>query len=469
MIKIDFENVKFHVTNAASSKPLSKVSKSDANAIMLALVGKDPKVTKTNKDFRICLGDRDKNDFPISLEVEGKSILIEAHRKYFVDDVDLSKLPVNCLKQALKALLGSTEGEQEFVYENNKFNKQHTMIRLRDMLNYCSDHHLERFPLCLQSPTRPTPCNMPGCSCEVRAGCTYCHNYHYASEVVWNERCNFEKLGGPDMSFRLQLCDILLQQLLGTNDGKRNKLQPGDCKLIVPRDFKDCLELLEYYEPLYKAYSALHEPKVDGSESPVLQDQRYRATFLAYTLGDNSVIRLMFGYEGFFITFLKQVRLIHGDRRLKSLKVEVVDIDKNVTNWHTRMLRCRNISCCKADIYSHWMIESTCECAPMHDYLNFCGVGGDSGWEKTVKFLKSEAQQRPLLLSFSTARSAAKKDYEASLKATSGGSDWRVQKLHSFRKDFVTYCIFPSDQHSQYDKIMDHTERYFQSQSNSMK
>jgi hypothetical protein len=461
-IEIDFKQVCYRVNQERDGEKVSKlwsaVPMGQAKVIMSVLM-KRPVEKEKKSDLKAYLDDLDKNQFPIRLNVQGKLTILTCDRKFSVDGVHLSHLGADPLRQAVKAVID----EKAFVYDkDDRFSKHLTMTRLLEQLNYLCDNHSEEFPLSLQLPDPPSPCCVLDCPGYARVGCTYCHHYHYACQVVIDERSKFEKLGGPNKLFRLELCDVIQQQLLRTHDNKRNKLQPGDSKLEAPRRFKNLLDVLIFYEPLYKVYSALHDPQVGGSESLILQDQRYRATFLASTLGDCPVFRLMFGYEGFFISFLQQVRSIHGDRRLKSLKVEVVDIDRGVTSWHARMLPCDNITCSTANVYDHWANPTGCL---TYDYLNFCGIGGDVGWSNILAFLQNKGLNFPLLLSFSTARKAAKKDYEASLKASSATSCWRVLKVGHFRKDFVTYCVFPRGQARHYGTIMEDVNTRFNNQS----
>jgi hypothetical protein len=147
----------------------------------------------------------------------------------------------------------------------------------------------------------------------------------------------------------------------------------------------------------------------------------------------HKVVRLMDGHCGFLMQYLNQVKLMYGEKRLNSLTIELVDIIPSITQWHQELYPCKTLHCLTESIVDakHALPNSTLL------YMNFCGVA--KSWDDVCLFLKKHPIE--CLLSFSVARAA--KSFEHSLIAHTSSKicNWRVEKVDSDRRDFVTYVV----------------------------
>lgn len=232
--------------------------------------------------------------------------------------------------------------------------------------------------------------------------------------------------------FGVFLASMVLDEAVG---GKANPLQPAlrasANKCIVPT-FRNNYDFLAFYWKYLDVLLAPLGVPVDSKEtSPKVIDQLNRARCLANLLRDrHTAVRLMDGHCGLLLMFLAEVYNRHGKKRLNSLKIELVDIDDDVTQWHQHMYRCPTIVCLTENI-----VNIAC---PLPDstllYLNFCGVA--ASFDAVREYLKKHPTQ--CLISFSTARAAGCKDYEMSLISL---RERFVKKLPSQRVNFVTYVV----------------------------
>lgn len=217
--------------------------------------------------------------------------------------------------------------------------------------------------------------------------------------------------------------------------GKANKLQPGvlstllGCQVPFFADNNSLLNFYEKYEDILRAPLGVRVNPLAPNKK--VSDQANRAMCWSNMLtAGHDTVRLMDGRCGFLLRFLSYVRMRHGVHRLNSLKIELVDIDHRVSQWHRYMYPCPTVMCLTENIVDMQKpVPSTTLL-----YLNFCGVA--ESFDHVRAYLV--AHPAKCLFSFSMARAAGKKNFENSLKSLSSAY---VKKLPCERKDFVTYVI----------------------------
>jgi len=106
----------------------------------------------------------------------------------------------------------------------------------------------------------------------------------------------------------------------------------------------------------------------------------------------------------FFFLFCQNVIEMYGEERLNELRIELVDNDENVDQYHQSIFRgdgCDNVFVIKKDIT---VLEAS---EDVLLYLNFCGIS--ESLEKVKKYLEKMPENCSIMISYSIARSAKKK------------------------------------------------------------
>ena len=164
-----------------------------------------------------------------------------------------------------------------------------------------------------------------------------------------------------------------------------------------------------------------------------LKDLAARACEFAKTLKDtHTVIRLMDGHGRMLLFVLLAIVDRFGWDRLTRLRVELVDIDSNVQEWHMNSFgQSKLVVCIKGDIFAVPYDPSTTAL-----YLNFCGMSKSLDMFET--FMRQLKQDACILLSFSAARNA--KGVPGKVRAYLESLKWHIH-YSSDRKDFITWTI----------------------------
>lgn len=270
-------------------------------------------------------------------------------------------------------------------------------------------------------------CSMAGCSQSVSRCNGYCGR-HFKYEFLSLCVESFRQKGN---SFGVGFTMDILNECL---DKKANPLKPNVApnSSCTPPVFRDNASMLEFFLPYLPVLHAPLGVLIDSNRtSKKVMDQQCRAECLVNMLrAHHSTVRLMDGRCGFLLLFMKAVRERYGAKYLNSLKIELVDIDDSVTQWHKKFYRCPTFHCTTENVLSLK--------APLPDttllYLNFCGIS--KSFDLVREYLKTYRIE--CMISFSVARRAAVKDYGKSLISLKGRF---LKKLPSERKDFETWVV----------------------------
>jgi len=169
-------------------------------------------------------------------------------------------------------------------------------------------------------------------------------------------------------------------------------------------------------------------------------DQKMRARKLAEKCGPHiTTVYLMDGHGAFTLLFLSNVQEMYGPERLNNLNVVIVDIDREVTDYHKKFFQTQSgrIQCYLQDITS-------CPKGPENlIYMNFCGI--TKALPAVKNFVKSCNPTQPLVISFSIAR--MKNDKKMNIfsqiqKSSPNGAEF--ERLKTGRKDFRTIWLQPA-------------------------
>jgi hypothetical protein len=185
---------------------------------------------------------------------------------------------------------------------------------------------------------------------------------------------------------------------------------------------------------------AMMEAKKDGSDGLKIKDLCRRANAVAAELLLDApnyrfqTLRLMDGH-GRMIFLILQAILVADPNFLNTLRVEVVDINKQVCEYHRSIFRgdgYQNVTVIQRDILNMAVTPDT------FVYLNFCGMSESlAGVQQFVS-----NRTIPFMISYSTSRAAKSKNYKRNLaeRARRNGVFFQV----SVRSDFITLKFVPN-------------------------
>lgn len=272
-------------------------------------------------------------------------------------------------------------------------------------------------------------CKVASCKALAYDGRTYCTVSHNHCEVLHQKRL-FYASRGDDIG------QYFADSMLHCCETPRvNSFQPITDSNQMPKmpRFKDLYELYLFLLPYEDVFHANLGILLDGSASVGLEDQNVRAQMIASELNPavHRALRTMSGFYGFLLLVFRAILNLHGESYLRSLRLELVDIDDGITEWHKATLCCEKVTCLTEKIVDVRL--------PVNDntyvYMNFCGIA--ESFDDVCEFLN----QHPIrcMVSFTVQRAA--KDYERAFIARSGRRGWRIEKVPSPRKDFVTYRV----------------------------
>lgn len=272
-------------------------------------------------------------------------------------------------------------------------------------------------------------CKVASCKALAYDGRTYCTVSHNHCEALHQKR-HFYGSTGDDIG---QYFAKLMLHCCRTPC--LNSFQPITVSKKMPKmpRFKDLYELYLFLLPYEDVFHANLGILLDGSASVGLKDQKKRAEMIAGELNPavHRALRTMSGFYGFPLLLFGEILDQHGESYLRSLRLELVDIDDGITEWHKATLRCKKVTCLTEKIVD--------KRRPVNDntyvYMNFCGIA--ESFDDVCEFLN----EHPIrcMVSFTVLRAA--KDYERAFIARSGRKGWRIEKVKSPRKDFVTYQV----------------------------
>ncbi len=189
----------------------------------------------------------------------------------------------------------------------------------------------------------------------------------------------------------------------------------------------DMAHHLERYLPTLMAHLTNHASGV--------QDQEGRADCLARMLREHhTIVRLMDGHGRLVILFMLAVIRLHGAERLNRLRIELVDLEDSVTEYHASFFTHAQITSITHDIITlpydaHTLI-----------YLNFCSLGASKSapFRALVRWLRECEHLSHVLLSFTTARAAKSHPRTLQTALTRAHARCVLEKMETPRKDFYT-------------------------------
>ncbi|KAL0485438.1 hypothetical protein AKO1_011740 [Acrasis kona] len=221
-----------------------------------------------------------------------------------------------------------------------------------------------------------------------------------------------------------------------TASKQKNKLKPRDDLKDTWKPLKghDLVELWKYSAPYLSSFLLPIRPwKKDETKSLAYKDQEARADTLANEILSKEhikTLRLMDGHGRILLLFLKtMMEKKGGDERLRSLRIDWVDIDNGVCEWHKKTFECKSINHINSNIFKSPTEPNT------FVYLNFCGMG--SMWGKLQDYLRSNMSVH-MMFSCSMARRAAETNLG---KLDNIERERDMTKLFVERRIFVTYLL----------------------------
>eukprot|EP01039_Chlorochromonas_danica_P007498 gene7498-8293_t len=272
-------------------------------------------------------------------------------------------------------------------------------------------------------------CAMGNCSKHVSNGRLYCTRYHHKLQFLHEEHQKF--LAKKDYF------GVFLTNCIQENCYKgKNPLQPSAQNHMIapPPSFDNLLDWFKFMRQYKNVLHATLGVKVDGTPNKKLQDQKLRAEYLAgmFIPALHKVVRLMDGFGGFTLLFIEAILSRNGGESiLKTLKIELIDLDETVNSWHTKVFRCSSIICRKENIVDkNYPVPPTTLL-----YMNFCGIA--ASFEHVCEYLKSHPTV--CLLSFSLQRAA--KSFRHALMGHARWAVWTIRKVQSIREDFITFHV----------------------------
>lgn len=243
-----------------------------------------------------------------------------------------------------------------------------------------------------------------------------------------------QKLLAQNDCFGVFLIDCI-QAKCSTGTKTKNPLQPSAGNLMIaPPRFDNLLDWFIFMRKYKQILHAALGVKNDGTANKKLEDQTIRANYLARMFNPSlhKVVRLMDGFGGFTLLFLEAILSRNdGQQILKTLKIELVDIDQNVNTWHVHVFRCSSIICREENIVDKNNPVPTTTLL----YMNFCGIAGS--FKDVCEYLKSHPTE--CLLSFSLQRAA--KSYRHALMGYARWAPWTIRQVQSTRQDFITFHV----------------------------
>jgi hypothetical protein len=268
---------------------------------------------------------------------------------------------------------------------------------------------------------------------------TYCSSHHNRWEVIRNHKRNFERAN--DLAGQ-ELCDMFLTNV------RYNPLQPtggltNDCISTTQMTFSGFVR--DFCNNYLSVLLAMMEAKKDGSEGLKIRDLRSRAKAAAELLLDAPpnqrfrTLRLMDGHGRMTFLILQTILDLNPDF-LDTLRVELVDINEEVCEYHRSIFRgdgCRNVTVTRGNILNMAVTPET------FVYLNFCGMS--ESLAGVQQFVSNKTI--PFMISYSTSRAAKSKNYKRSLaeRARRNGVFDRISE----RSDFITLKFVPNeDEHN---------------------
>jgi hypothetical protein len=173
-------------------------------------------------------------------------------------------------------------------------------------------------------------------------------------------------------AFGIFLSEYMLASAMSRNS---NKLKPQ--RVLVPQRIQanDLVELYSKFEPYLPIILAMVGVRVDGTDHANLIDQKLRADALADDVMEKEYIdtlNLMDGHGRIVFLFLGEMMKRHGGKeRLLKFKINWVDIDSVVDQYHSDMFECPSLICKNVSIFD---VPSS----STYVHLNFC-------WEDVEK------------------------------------------------------------------------------------
>lgn len=254
----------------------------------------------------------------------------------------------------------------------------------------------------------------PGTTCTIKGCNKYCDGTVKYCSSIHNKCCilqrNMNEYYGND-EFGYCLAADALESVVNYYNNKStkdNNLQP---KGTIPFDVPRCESLVDVYHTFYKyikVFFAIMEANVGGT-SPMVDNIKARAKRLAIMLHPlHRTVVMMDGHGRFLLQFLHEVYIMYGEERLRTLKIRLLDIDQDVTNWHLSFFLCERIESITMDVFNYLKVLDRTQLY----YLNFCGVGNEDAFNTLKRFAREATC--PFMVSFSTARKAAGRDTEFS-------------------------------------------------------
>ena len=287
-------------------------------------------------------------------------------------------------------------------------------------------------------------CSVVDCSRAAAGNSSFCTSRHYKCFVMEHTFCNIgfwrnNNDGGAVDKFGPVLAQHLLRALVrhyNDKDNSKNGLQPSFSKEIASASVPVpvCKTLKDVYLTHFKyinMYFTIMEANINGA-SPKVDDIKLRARALAELLHPlHQTVIMMDGHGRIMLQFLHEVVKLHGLHRLEKLRIKLVDLNDEVTQWHNTMYRCTAVESIAANVFEHTKILPRSQLV----YYNFCGAGKCYGELK--ENLKNA--QWPLMVSFSTMRSA--NEFLTDFVDSVSNPGLIKLQLPTTRQDFVTFVF----------------------------
>jgi hypothetical protein len=224
-------------------------------------------------------------------------------------------------------------------------------------------------------------------------------------------------------------------------DESCNKLQPKK-SCPVQNKGSDCTTWSQWVDAM-KPYLPLFLAMLDApskGESKKIKDVMLRAEKVASLLQpSHTKIRLMDGHGRVVLLILQAIIKRHGAARANSLTIELVDIDAGVSAYHTSFYP-------RSLIDQGRLVVACQDVMAKHEenvllYLNFCGITASL---PAVKRYLKWASQHPtvcVVVSWSVARAARKKNTLGALSAVIRDAGCSLELVKTDRTDFKTYFL----------------------------
>jgi len=209
---------------------------------------------------------------------------------------------------------------------------------------------------------------------------------------------------GPQRSFAEEIYAITLY--LKRHHPNINFLQPcaplSEIQRHILPEFASLRLLAEYFVPLLPVFFAFFGgDKLNGEKNVKERDMEVRAHALAdHIVAHPTVRRLvtMDGHGRFLLSFLREM-MARDPARLDTLTIELVDMNREVTEWHESTYRCPAL---RSRIGNVLDIPDVLDSTVVY-YLNFCGM--TEQWQQVRAFLMA-TQHMAVFCSFSLMRGA---------------------------------------------------------------